>query len=51
MSVEGSVLDVRESLNQAYYGKPVTPTDILVSRSVSNKGSANLRAALKAAAK
>ena len=51
MSVEGSVLDVRQSLNQAYYGKPVTPSDILISRSVSNKGSASLRAALKAAAK
>ena len=51
MSVEGSVLDVRESLNHAYYGKPVSPADILVSRSVSNKGSANLRAALKSAAK
>lgn len=51
MSVEGSVLDVRESLNNGYYGKPVSPVDILVTRSVSNKGSANLRAALKAAAK
>jgi SH3 domain-containing YSC84-like protein 1 len=30
MSLEGSVLTVRDSLNRAYYGKPVTPTDILI---------------------
>ncbi len=51
MSVEGSVLDVRDSLNHAYYGKPVSPADILVSKTVSNKGAAALRATLKAAAK
>ena len=51
MSVEGSVLDVRDSLNHAYYGKAVTPVDILVKNAASNKGAANLRATLKTAAK
>jgi lipid-binding SYLF domain-containing protein len=35
-SVEGSVVGVRTSLNQAYFGKPVTPTDILVKGDVKN---------------
>jgi lipid-binding SYLF domain-containing protein len=30
LSVEGSVVGVREALNHAYYGQAVTPTDILV---------------------
>jgi lipid-binding SYLF domain-containing protein len=51
MSVEGSVIDVRNSLNNAYYGREVTPVDILVKRSVSNKHSVPLRGALAAAGK
>jgi lipid-binding SYLF domain-containing protein len=51
MSVDGSVLDVRESLNKAYYGKPATPVDILVKNAASNPDSAGLRAALKKAQK
>ncbi len=51
MSVEGSVIDVRNSLNNAYYGRAVTPVDILVKRSVSNKHSVPLRGALAAAGK
>jgi lipid-binding SYLF domain-containing protein len=35
-SVDGSVVGVRTSLNQAYYGKPVTPTDILIKGGVMN---------------
>jgi SH3 domain-containing YSC84-like protein 1 len=35
-SVDGSVAGVRESLNHAYYGKPVSPTDILVKGAVKN---------------
>jgi lipid-binding SYLF domain-containing protein len=35
-SVDGSVAGVRTALNQAYYGKPVTPTDILVKGAVKN---------------
>jgi lipid-binding SYLF domain-containing protein len=33
-SVDGSVVGVRTALNQAYFGKPVTPTDILVTGAV-----------------
>jgi SH3 domain-containing YSC84-like protein 1 len=47
-SVDGSVLDVRDTLNHAYYGKAVTPTDILVKRDVSNKQSQALKAAVAA---
>lgn len=36
LSLEGSVIAVRDSLNQAYYGKPVSPVDILVSGDVRN---------------
>lgn len=35
ISLDGAVVAVRESLNTAYYGKPVTPTDILVRHTVS----------------
>jgi lipid-binding SYLF domain-containing protein len=50
-SVEGSVLDVRDSLNHAYYGKTVTPADILVRGSVANKKADALRAAVASAAR
>ncbi len=36
VSLDGAVIKVREKLNEAYYGKPVTPVDILVKRSVHN---------------
>jgi len=36
LSLEGSVIDVRDSLNQAYYGKPVSPVDILIQGNVKN---------------
>jgi lipid-binding SYLF domain-containing protein len=51
LAVDGSVLDIRQSLNAAYYGKEVTPVDILVKREVSNPGASNLQAALKKTAK
>jgi SH3 domain-containing YSC84-like protein 1 len=35
-SVDGSVVGVRTSLNNAYYGKEVTPTDILIKGTVKN---------------
>jgi lipid-binding SYLF domain-containing protein len=35
-SVDGSVVGVRTALNEAYYGKPVTPTDILIKGDVKN---------------
>jgi SH3 domain-containing YSC84-like protein 1 len=51
LNLEGSAVNVRESLNKAYYGKAVTPFQILVEKKVRNKGSAGLRAALKKAVK
>jgi lipid-binding SYLF domain-containing protein len=46
ISLDGAVMDVREGLNKAYYGKPVTPTDILVKRNVSNAHADKLRASV-----
>ena len=51
MSLNGQVIAVRESLNQAFYGKPVSPVDILVKGSVSNAAAAPLQAALATMAK
>jgi SH3 domain-containing YSC84-like protein 1 len=51
LNLEGSVVDVRESLNKAYYKKEVTPVDIVVKHEVSNKGAARLRETLKKAVK
>jgi len=51
MALDGQVIDIRDSLNAAYYGKPVTPVDILVKQDVKNAGSAPLQAALKSIAK
>jgi lipid-binding SYLF domain-containing protein len=51
LNLEGSVVDVRDSLNKAYYGKDVRPVDIVVKHDVSNKGAAALRDAVKKAAK
>ncbi|HEY2558700.1 MAG TPA: lipid-binding SYLF domain-containing protein [Caldimonas sp.] len=51
MSVEGSVLDVRQKLNTGYYGKEATPVDILVKKDVHNPAAAPLQATLKGAAK
>ena len=50
LDLEGSVISVRESLNQTYYGRAVTPEDIIVKNEVSNNASEVLRAALKNAA-
>ena len=50
-ALDGSVLDVRDSLNRAYYGKAVTPVDILVKREASNKHADALRAAVAAQAR
>lgn len=51
INLEGSVLDVRESLNSSYYGKKVRPVEIIVEKKVSNPGADVLRAALKKASK
>jgi SH3 domain-containing YSC84-like protein 1 len=49
LNLEGSVLNVRDDLNISYYGKDVTPMDILVGRTVSSPSSAELRSALEKA--
>ncbi len=36
LSLDGAVVAVRDSLNTTYYGKVITPTQILVQREVSN---------------
>ncbi len=46
ISLDGAVVDVRDSLNNAYYNKPVTPTDILVKKNVSNAHADKLRASV-----
>ncbi|HUO76212.1 MAG TPA: lipid-binding SYLF domain-containing protein [Thermodesulfovibrionales bacterium] len=51
LNLEGSVVDVRDSLNRAYYGKEVRPVEIVVEKKVSNKGSSELRTTLKKAVK
>jgi len=49
VNLEGSSVNVRDKLNEAYYGKAVTPVGILVKKEVSSKRSAELLAALKKA--
>jgi lipid-binding SYLF domain-containing protein len=50
ISLEGAVVAVRGSLNEAYYGKPVTPTDIVIRRDVRNPdASALVQAVAKSA--
>jgi lipid-binding SYLF domain-containing protein len=51
VNLEGSVIDVKVKWNNAYYGQAVSPIDIIVKSSVSNPGSAELRNALKDAAR
>jgi lipid-binding SYLF domain-containing protein len=51
MALDGQVIDVREGLNAAYYGKPASPVDILIKMNVSNPESAPLQAALKSITK
>jgi SH3 domain-containing YSC84-like protein 1 len=36
ISLDGAVVAAREGLNQAYYGKPSSPTDILIRRGANN---------------
>ena len=51
VSVQGAIVSVRDSLNNAYYGQPVSPTDILVRRLVTNPQANALIDAVKAATK
>jgi lipid-binding SYLF domain-containing protein len=51
VSVDGAVVAVRDGLNEAYYGKKVNATDILVKNNVSNKDASSLiRAVQKSSA-
>jgi len=43
LNLDGSYVDVRDSLNKAYYGKEASPADIIVKHSVSNPGAVPLR--------
>jgi len=49
LNLDGSYVDVRDSLNKAYYGKEATPADIIIKHSVSNKGAVPLKDELKKA--
>jgi SH3 domain-containing YSC84-like protein 1 len=51
MALDGQVIDARDGLNAAFYGKPASPVDILIKKSVSSPGAAPLQAALKSIAK
>jgi lipid-binding SYLF domain-containing protein len=42
ISVQGAVVATRGGLNRAYYGQDVTPTDILIKRTVTNPQAAGL---------
>jgi lipid-binding SYLF domain-containing protein len=50
ISLDGAVVAVRNSLNRAYYGKEVSPAEILVSHAVKNPESAKLAQAVGEAA-
>jgi SH3 domain-containing YSC84-like protein 1 len=50
VSLEGAVVATRGSLNKGYYGIEMTPSDILVRRTVSNKQAAGLIQTVSAAA-
>ena len=50
LNLEGAVVGVRDSLNQAYYGKAVKPADIIVGHKVYNSGAEQLRQVLRGAA-
>lgn len=51
LNLEGSVVAVRDSYNEAYYGKEVRPVEIIVEKKVSNNGSAQIREGLRNKAK
>ena len=49
VSLQGAVLGVRADWNQAYYGKPVSPTDILIRGDSANLQAERLLAAVRQA--
>ena len=50
LDLQGSVIAVRDSMNTAYCGKSVKPTDIIVKKECGNRGADRLREALRRAA-
>jgi hypothetical protein len=48
--LDGSVIKTNDKWNAAYYGKAVSPVDIIVKNSVSNSGSKALRTSVAKAA-
>ncbi len=50
LNIEGAVIAVRDGMNAAYCGKDMMPTDIVVNNKCTNKGSNELREALRKAA-
>jgi len=50
VSLEGSVVKTKDKWNETYYGKAVSPVDIIVKNSVSNSGSKALRTSVAQAA-
>ena len=45
MAVDGAFVSISNDSNQAYYGKPVRPTDIILKKEIGNPKSLELRAA------
>ena len=50
ISLDGAIMDENYDWNKAYYGKPVRPTDIIVTHSASNPNGAKLRSTVAKAA-
>ena len=46
VSLEGGVIHVRDGLNKTYYGKTLTPREIVLERKVDAPGANQLKAAL-----
>ena len=51
LTVEGAVIAVRDKWNQAYYGKELQPTDILIKHTVQSAGADPLRRVMFSTAK
>ena len=51
LNIEGSVVNPKDNWNSLYYGQPVTPSQILVTRAVSNPNADPLREAVATAAR
>ena len=49
LNLKSSVVTVRAKMNKAYYGKEVSPVEIIVEKKAQNEGTAKLRAALNKA--